>query len=64
MVDIIPLDLVVDVVVPMVTQVVVMVVPQMIFMDVVRIVPLHLNLDDDTDMANILNTHDQFEESM
>ena len=52
MVDIIPIALVVDVVVPMASQMVVLVVP---LMEVAQIVPLPLNLEDDVDMFDILD---------
>ena len=56
MADIIPIDLVVDMLVPMVHNVVVMVVPEMILMEVVQIVPLLLSLEDDINMTDILNS--------
>ena len=56
MADIIPIDLVVDMLVPMVHNVVVMVVPEMILMEVIQIVPLLLSLEDDINMTDILNS--------
>ena len=56
MVDIIPLDLVVDVVVLIAPHVVVIVVTLMILMEVAQIVPLPLNLKDDMNnsLVNLL----------
>ena len=54
MVAIIPVDLVVDVAVPLVPKVMVMVVLQMILIEVVQIVP-PLSLEDNVDMITILN---------
>ena len=54
-VDMIPIDLVLDVVVPMGHQVAVMVAPLMILLEVVQIVPL-LNLEDSIGMSDILKS--------
>ena len=60
MVDIIPIDVLVDMVVPLVSQVVVMVVSLMILIDQAQIVPLPLNFGGHIDMTDIFNSMSNF----
>ena len=53
--DIIPIDLMVDVVITITPQVVVMVILQMTLMEVAQIAPFPLNLEGNVDMINVLN---------
>ena len=60
MVDNIPMDLLVEVLVPMTSQMVMIVVPQMILMEMAQIVPLLLSLEDDTIRIDVINNMSNF----